>query len=373
MYKHQEWSNFKNILCIRPDNMGDVIMTAPAILALKKAVPERKITLLTSSAGSLIANFISGIDDVMIFDTPWTKTNNQSSVEELAETINKIRQRNFDAAVIFNVYSQNPLPAAMICFQAQINKVAGYCRENPYQLISDWIPDPEPYQEIRHEVKRQMDLVAHLGADISEGNLILTVSEKAENFISTFLKSQGVDKEHGYIILHPGVSEERRQFHIDKFAEAAVKIVDELQIPVFITGSPLEKKLGNEIMTVSNGKVADVTGKFSLEELIAFIKNAKAVVTNNTGPAHIASATQTPVVVLYAMTNPQHAPWGIKNKILLFDVPANNRSKNTVIEYAYQQAFRNKPREIFPEDILNAVRELIFDSVSTNASRVLYL
>mgnify|MGYP003350186482 CR=1 FL=1 len=66
------------------------------------------------------------------------------------------------AAVIFTVYSQNPLPAALFATWAGIPLRLAYCRENPYALLTDWVPEPEPESFIRHEVQRQIDLV---GAD----------------------------------------------------------------------------------------------------------------------------------------------------------------------------------------------------------------
>ncbi len=70
-----------------------------------------------------------------------------------------MRHGGFDAAVIFTVYSQSPLPAAMLCYLAGIPRRLAHCRENPYALLSDWLREPEPQQRTRHEVERQLDLV----------------------------------------------------------------------------------------------------------------------------------------------------------------------------------------------------------------------
>ena len=163
-----DWKNFKNILCIRPDNMGDLIMTSPAIKALKEAVPGRKITLLTSKAGALIADFIPEVDEVITCNLPWEKIGADNKSDEVLALVNLLQEGDYDAAVLFNVYSQNPLPNAMLCYMAGIKRVAGYCRENPYGLITDWIPDEEPLYKIKHEVRRQLDLVAAIGANVEE-------------------------------------------------------------------------------------------------------------------------------------------------------------------------------------------------------------
>src|SRR5256885_2042623 len=84
-YRNQEscmffgnWNNRRIILCIRLDNMGDVLMSQPAMRALKQTVPGRKITLLTSSAGASIARFIPEVDEIIPFDVPWVKMGEDS-------------------------------------------------------------------------------------------------------------------------------------------------------------------------------------------------------------------------------------------------------------------------------------------------------
>ena len=64
------WDTFRNVLCVRLDNLGDVLMTTPALRALKQAVPGRRITLLTSRAGSGIARLVPEIDEVLEFAVP---------------------------------------------------------------------------------------------------------------------------------------------------------------------------------------------------------------------------------------------------------------------------------------------------------------
>jgi ADP-heptose:LPS heptosyltransferase len=74
-------------------------------------------------------------------------------------------------------------------------------------------------------------------------------------------------------------------------------------------------------------------GLFSIEEFVCLVKHAPVIISVNTGTVHIAASVGTPVVVLYAQTNPQHTPWGVPNKVLEFAVPAYLRSKNEVIAY----------------------------------------
>jgi ADP-heptose:LPS heptosyltransferase len=172
-------NRYKNILCIRADNMGDIVMSGPALRALK-ATFHCRLTLLTSQMGSLVTPFIPEIDATIITDLPWVKTNSQPPAAACQDLIDILRRQQFDLAVIFTVYSQNPLPSALLCFLADIPERLAYCRENPYHLLTKWIPDQEPYTLIRHQVERDLHLVASIGARTTDDRLRLTFSATAK-------------------------------------------------------------------------------------------------------------------------------------------------------------------------------------------------
>lgn len=360
MQRQVEWSEAKSVLCIRPDNMGDVLMTTPAIRALKESVDGRRITLLTSSAGRDITAYIPCIDEVIAFDLPW-QGDHDTGKNDVNALIALLGEKKFDAAVIFNVYSQNPLPAAMICWMAGIPLVAGYCRENPYRLLTHWLPDKEPLYEIKHEVERQLDLVKMIGADVKNDKLSLDVPVSAADALPAKLRAAGVDIEKPWLVVHAGVSETRRQYPAELFAEVIERVVEELGYQVLLTGLEAERDLVEYIrdITAHEDRVFSLAGMIGLDEMIALISAAPLLVSNNTGPVHIAAATGTPVLVLYALTNPQHAPWKVKHKILPFDVPEELRSKNVIVSYAYEKAFTDPPAIVEPGEILNAIKEML--------------
>lgn len=358
MPKQAEWNSFKNILCVRPDNLGDVIMTIPAIRALRESVKGRKITLLASSAGSAITPYISCIDNVITFDPPW-QGDHDGSAGDVNKLVSRLRKEQFDAAVIFTVYSQSPLPAAMICYMAGIPRVAGYCRENPYHLISDWIPDKEPLYDIKHEVKRQTDLVKRLGIKVKDDSLSLDIPQDTLRSMPLKLQGFGVDIKKPWLVLHPGVSEARRRYPAELFAEVAHALASEMNYQVIITGVKSESELAEYIADTAGNNVFSIAGGLRLEELIALIKLAPLVISNNTGPVHIAAAVGTPVVVLYALTNPQHSPWKVEHIVLPFDVPAEMRSHNTIVSFAYERAFADPPAMVSPQQVIAAAKQLL--------------
>ncbi|PRY12285.1 lipopolysaccharide heptosyltransferase II [Pontibacter ummariensis] len=353
------WKECKNVLCVRLDNLGDVLMTSPAIRAIRETNQDCKITLLASRAGAAIAPYISEIDEVLTFDPPWAKNKSKQSGEAVMNIVEKLKQHAFDGAVIFTVYSQNPLPAAMLCYMAGILRVAGYCRENPYHLITDWLPDAEPLYRIQHEVDRQLQLVDSLGFFTHNQHLILRTEEAAAFQVQQKLQAKGVDTGRPWLILHPGVSEVKRQYPPQYFAEVAQRLTQEQGYQVMLTGVHAERELAERIRQQAGNKAFNLCGELSLEELINLISQSPVLISNNTGPVHIAAATNTPVVVLYALTNPQHTPWKVRHKVLPFDVPAEVQSRNTIISFANERAFKQAAGRPGPEQVLDAVNTLL--------------
>jgi lipopolysaccharide heptosyltransferase II len=353
-----DWKDCKNILCIRPDNLGDLIMSGPAIRALKETFGA-KITILTSSMAAGIAKFLPQIDNVIVFDVPWVKTNQQPEPDQFIEIVDELKRHEFDAAVIFTVYSQNPLPTAMIPYMAGIPKRLAYCRENPYQLLTDWVPDKEPYHTIKHQVRRDLDLVAAVGAVTNDENLNLGVDTELAGAVDQKLMQAGVDLKKPWLILHPGVSEVKRLYNEEEWARAGKRIINDLGYQVLITGVQSEKELTDRIASQIGAGAFSLAGLFNLSEFILLISRAPLLLSVNTGTVHIAAAVGTPTVVLYALTNPQHTPWNVPSKVLTFAVPLHLQSKNEVIAHGNRHFSRLDHITPDADDIVSAAEQLL--------------
>jgi lipopolysaccharide heptosyltransferase II len=316
----RDWGDVKRILCIRLDNLGDVLMTTPALHALRTAQPGRHLTLLASRAGKAAAPFIDAIDDVIEYDAPWVKQD--APIDALVDLAMRARLNaaHFDAAVIFSVYSQNPLPAAMLCHLAGIALRLAHCRENPYGLLTDWVPETEPQQGTRHEVERQLALVERVGARTSDTRMRFNVRPEDAMSLAQKLRARDVDLHAPFVVVHPGASAASRRYPVERFAQVIERLRTQLQWPVLVTGSRSEGALCRDACAANPGAI-DLSGALELGELAALIQRARVLVSNNSGPVHLASALGTPVVDLYALTNPQHMPWQTPHRVLYHDVP----------------------------------------------------
>jgi lipopolysaccharide heptosyltransferase II len=359
-----DWKSCRNILCIRPDNMGDLLMSGPAIRSLKRSFSAR-ITVLTSSIAASITAFMPEIDDIIVFDMPWVKTERAANNTDITELTIDLKERNFDAAVIFTVFSQSALPTAMLAYQAGIPKVLAYCRENPYNLLTDWVPDEEPYTLIRHQVARDMHLVATIGAQTEDEKLNVRVPSHLRLSVQSKLRSLGWDDRLPWLLLHPGVSEVKRQYPVDRWI-ATAKMLTEKGYQLVLTGTFGERRLTSAICQQAGPGCFDAAGLFGLDELIYLIDFAPLLASVNTGPVHIAAATGTPVVVLYAQTNPQHTPWQVPNRVLQFPVSNELQSKNEVVKFLQRTIYQSPAIMPDSEVIVQAVEQLLRQSVASN-------
>jgi ADP-heptose:LPS heptosyltransferase len=190
------WEAAERVLCVRMDTIGDVLMTGPAIRALREARAGRSITLLTSPSGALAARLMPEVDDAIVYGAPWMKGHDPPGETRVVEAL---RERRFDAAVIFTVFSQSALPAALVCHQAGIPLRLAHSREKPYALLTDWVPEPEPDHPERHEVRRQLDLVRTIGAATADERLRLEVPEHARDAVRDLIPQEGP-----WAVVHPG-------------------------------------------------------------------------------------------------------------------------------------------------------------------------
>lgn len=347
------WEDARRILCVRLDYLGDVLMTTPAIRALKQSRPDRHITLLTSAAGAAVSRYVPEIDDTIRYAAPWLKNSDEHDRQIDLAMVERLADCRFDAAIVFTVYSQNPLPSAMLCYLAGIPLRLAHARENPYRLLTHWVPDPEPQEQVRHEVRRQLDLVASVGARTDNQRLSFRVPSSDTARMMAQLKAMDIDPLRPWVVLHPGATAPSRRYPPQHWAAVAQQLAERLECPLIFTGNEDEVPLVEQIRREVPG-AHSLAGRLGLGQLAALIALAPVLVSSNTGPVHIAAGVGTPVVDLYALTNPQHTPWQVPNRVLFHDVPCRFCYKSVCPE-GHQRCLT----EVTPERVVDAVMELL--------------
>ncbi len=344
------------LLAIRLDSAGDVLMCGPALRALHEH--GHHLTLLTSAAGALAGARIDGVADLIRWAAPWMKASAPAAANAVPAMAAVLRRYDFDGAVIFTSYSQSALPAALLCQMAGIPLRLAYCRENPYQLLTHWVRDSEPEQQLRHEVERQVDLVAELGCRPSSMRLSLRIGTQDRAAARAALAEAGIDAAGHWILLHPGASAPARRYPPERWRAAALLLTQHVRLPLVFAGGSDDIERVNEIVRgESEGSATrwpSLAGRLDFGALAALVSMARVLVACNSAPAHLAAATRTPVVDLYALTNPQHTPWQVRHRLLYRSVPCHNCGRS-VCPLGHQRCLAT----VEPHEILQAVRELL--------------
>ncbi len=318
----ERWSAARSVLLIRLDNLGDVLVTTPAFHAVREALPNARLTLLAGPVGAQIGRLDPDIDDVIVYEAPWMDPWHELPQNPTREQhmIAQIKACQFDGAIIFTSYHQSPLPSAYLCYLADIPLRAAASIDGPGSLLTTRHKHPE---HLMHEVERGLDLVGALGMTTNETDLVLDVPESAYAEVSNLLTQQGGDPRSVTAVLHPGCSMPARTYPWEMYAEVADLLVERLGASVILTGTESERPLVQRIQEQMRQKAISVAGALSFPGLCALIETADLTVTNNTGPMHISAAVKTPVVALFALTNPpeQWGPWNVPHRQLYQDVP----------------------------------------------------
>ena len=317
------WQSASNILAVRLDNLGDVLMTTPALTALATD-PSRRVTLLASRSGSALAGHVPALADVITYDCPWIAGPTRSGQRD-RRFLSKLARHRFDGAVIFTVCTQSALPAALLCRMAGIPLRLAHSRENPYALLTDWVRDRDVCTVgMRHEVQRQLDLVASVGFMAGDDRLVFLCHAADRDSVRRKLALAGGTLARRFVVVHPGSSAASRRYPPDRFGQAAGRIAQLSGAQIVFAGGADDVDACTVAQSAMGMPSVSLAGQLSLGELAALIADAQVVVCNNSGPAHLAAAAGTPTVVLYALTNPQHTPWRVATRVLNREVPCRD-------------------------------------------------
>src|SRR2546430_8505749 len=255
----ERWLKVKKVLAVRLDNLGDVLVTTPALHAIKTSLPETELTLLASPIGAQVARLNPDIDDVIVYEAPWMdpwhKLPQKSHREQ--QMIAALRERQFDGAIIFTSYHQSPLPAAYLCYLADIPLRVAASIDGPGSLLTTRHKHPE---RMMHEVERGLDLVNAIGLTTNNLDLVLKVPFMARENIYEFLSLQNLDPRRPLLVIHPACSLPARTYPCDMYARVIDLLVECLDAAIVVTGARDERALVEQVL----GKVQEHNRKSTL-------------------------------------------------------------------------------------------------------------
>ncbi len=329
----ERWRSVRNVLLIRLDNLGDVLLTTPAFHAVKRSLPQASLTLLASPVGAQVAALNPDLADVLVYQAPWMDPWHKLPLDSQREQemIALIKARHFDGAIIFTSFRQSSLPAAYLCYLADIPLRAAASIDGPGSLLTTRYKHPE---RIIHEVEHNLELVSALGMSTDDRSLVLDVPDDAMHEVASLLDRGGVNiarrvsaiNRAPTVVVHPGCSMPARTYPWEMYVEVIDLLVERLGAFVVVTGVEDERSLVAQVLEQvrpeNRASTLAMAGALPFPLFSALIKTADLTITNNTGPMHVSAAVKTPVIALFALTNPpeQWGPWQVPHRQLYHDV-----------------------------------------------------
>jgi ADP-heptose:LPS heptosyltransferase len=300
------------VLAVRLDSDGDVLLTGPALRALRRG--SERLDLLVSPAGAAAAQLLPDVDDVLVFDAPWSGFRppplDPGAIEAL---VRRLRAGRYDEAVVFTSFHQSPLPAALLARMAGISRVAGTSEDNPGSLL-DVRPRRVPGRcdaggpDGGHEVEAALALAAAAGHPPGAADDARLAVRRPLPKVAHLLPAEP------FVVVHPGASVPARALDLP----TAHRLTAALAADGWAGGAPGGPGEARLTAAAAAAGALDLGGRTSFAELAAVLDAAACVVVGNTGPAHLAAAVATPVVSLFAPVVPAErwAPWGVPHVLL---------------------------------------------------------
>lgn len=276
--------------------VGDAVMQIPALRYLREIFPAAQITLATRGWAQGIFQDADFIDDFLIIE-------NKESVFSQAR---KWRREKFDLAVLLT----NSFETALVAKLGNARKRYGYANEGRSFLLSKAFSKPL-WKNERHEVYYYLNLISEIENDYfgktSEisPRFDLSVSDDRKTQARKILAENGADLSKKIFVFCPGSTNSRaKRWHAASYAKLNDLIQSNLDARVVLIGDKSEMDVSIEVFEKSKLKPIVLTGKTSLAEATAVLSIAHALISNDTGPAHISAALGTPTVVIFGPTNP---------------------------------------------------------------------
>ena len=291
----------KRILVRGPNWLGDAVMCEPALRGLRSLFPDAQIALLVKPA---VADLFAGhpaLTRVLTYDTK----GRHAGLSGKWALAGQLRRQGFDLAILF----QNAFEAAFLAFLAGVPRRYGYATDGRSLLLSDPVAAPDR-RTLVHQVRYYWDLLKPLGLTGDPSSPELVVFSEEEQAMAGRFAQGGLAATDVVVGINPGSTYGgAKRWLPERFAEVTEQLCRtiresrEQQVSVVIFGAKGEERLGQEIAAQLSSRSLVLSGATTIRELMAAVKRCAMLLTNDTGPMHIASAFQVPVVAIFGPTD----------------------------------------------------------------------
>ena len=308
----------QNILVIDFGQLGDVVMSLPALAALRARFAESRITALVGRPGAAVLEMSGYTDAQVMVDRVALRDGNKAvSVWRIGRLVQEVRRRRFD--FVIDLHSLSETNALGYASGAAVRL---YAPRHGRSL--DWLsnfrpaPPPEPVEHERHLVDRYLDVLQPLGIANVPREPQLSPRLPDINIVAQMLQKQGVREGALMVVLAPGAGHPGRRWPLANFAELAHRLHN-ASLRVVVSLGPEEREMVTEIRATFP-REAVIFDRLTIPQLVALLQRASVFICNDTGPMHLAAAVGAPVVALFDRPTPHsYTPVGTQHQLIFRD------------------------------------------------------
>lgn len=339
------------LLFIRLRNLGEAVLDTANLRALKHWRPDLQITTLVEA---IYTDLYAADPDLEAIPLPRAAQNKRSSLSARLQIIKTIRQRKFHAVI--NLHG-GPTSAQLTCLSGARHRVGAQHFRNSY-AYNLRIPAAEELlgRNDLHTVEYQFGQFRWLGLSLSTPEPAhLHVAPAARTRAQAQLRAAGIDPAQPYVVLAPTNEFYTKRWLPARFARIAERL-SARGYQIVMTGAPtVEQRQQLAAVQAETQQPFAALSNLSIGELVAVIAEAKLFVGNDSGPAHIAAAVKTPLVVLFGPASAQRwRPWRAPAEVVQNYFACNPCAMYTCEAFDEPECIRS----ISVEQVMNAIARL---------------
>lgn len=281
--------SFQNILVVRTDRLGDVVLTTPAIKALREKYPNARISILILPSTYDLVNGNPYVDQILM-DVPLEKQKGILGLLSFVCLVRKMRLERFDLAIIFHTKRRYNLA----CWLAGIPCRLGYKTKKFGFLLTIPVPDIR-FSGKKHESEYCLKLLKKIGVYSAELELFVPVDEQAERWSLKWIEDKNL-KPKQFIVIHPLASDSARFWPASNYCHLIDWLTKNFNIKIVLIGFP-------RMVLNTETDYLNLTGQTSVSQMVSLLRHSRLLISNDSGPVHVAAGVGTPVVSI-CMRNP---------------------------------------------------------------------
>jgi heptosyltransferase-2 len=344
----------KRILIIRLSSLGDVILATPVIAVLKAGFPHSELFFLTKSGYTDLLRNDPRVFSLVEFD-PVRKHSGFSGFMRL---ISELRSHDFDLLIDLHANLRSFVLRHLVKSRVKLKYRKRWLRR--WLMVHLKVLKTKPVRTL----ESYLEPLQRLGVEATERNPLIFLSRDDLEFSNHFLLERQVEKNDIVVGVHPGAKWETKRWDAEKFARVCRSLTEKPDHKIILFGDAEEAKLVEQVeRDIPADRIVRVVD-LPLGRVMSLIKRCDCLITNDSGPMHIASALQVPVVAIFGPTHPKlgFAPVGSPNLVLCANVKCSPCSLHGEKRCSKKSRFCMDLIE--PEMVIEAVERLLKEKKS---------